>query len=183
MPLALGPVSCLMTKSMYTLLNTRTHWNQFLSITPEAQAELQFWFNQIDHINGQEIWHSPFAVRVVYSDTSDSGYGGFTVQHGFHIAHGVWSAEEMTQSSTWRELAAVRRVLESLDSKLKNQRIKWFSDNQNVIRILEMGSKKPSLQKEGLEVFSLTTRDTIRIKPEWVPCTENQQPEPYTGQR
>ena len=105
MSLAVGPVSHLMTRSIYALLNTRTHWNQFLSITPEAQAELQFWFNQINHINGQEIWHSPSAVCVVYSDASDSGYSGFTIQDGFHIAHGVWSTEEIIQSSTWRELA------------------------------------------------------------------------------
>ena len=38
-----------------------------------------------------------------------------------------------------------------------------------------MGSKKPSLQKEALEVFSLATRNTIQIEPEWVPRTENQQ--------
>ena len=96
-------------------------------------------------MHGTRDLAQPFRCAVVYSDTSDSGYGGFTIQHGFHIAHGVWSAEEMTQSSTWRELAAVRKVLESLDSKLNNQRIKWFSDNQNVVRILEVRSKKPSL--------------------------------------
>jgi len=104
-----------------------------------------------------------------------TGYGGFTIQHGFHIAHGVWSAEEMTQSSTWRELVAVRRVLESLVSKLKNQQIKWFPDNQNVVRILEVGSKKHPLQKEALEVFSIASRKAIQIEPEWNAHTDNQQ--------
>ena len=175
MSLAVGPVSRLMTRSMYALLSARRHWNQLLDVTPEARAELEFWCNQIDHVNGQEIWHSPSAVRLVYSDASDTGYGGFTVQHGCHIAQGTWSAEEMAQSSTWRELTAVRRVLESLIPKLKNQRIRWFSDNQNVVRILEVGSKKPCLQVEALAVFSIAARNLIRVEPEWIPRSENQQ--------
>ena len=68
MSLALGPVSRLMTRSMYALLTARSHWNQPMDLTPEAKAELEFWCNQIDHVNGQEIWHSPSSVRVVYSD-------------------------------------------------------------------------------------------------------------------
>ena len=175
MSLALGPVSRLMTRSMYALLNTKEHWRQSLTITPEVKEELQFWINQIDHINGKEIWHSPSAVRVVYSGASATGYGGFTVEHGCHVAHGAWSEVEMTQSSTWRELKAVRMVLESLLPKLKNKRVRWFSDNQNVVRILETGSKKPLLQKEAIAVFSIAARSLIHIEPEWIPRTENQQ--------
>ena len=98
------------------MLLNRRYWNQPLYLTPEATVELQFWLEEIGQINGQEIWHSPSAVHVVYSDASDKGYSGFMVQHCYHIA------QEMAQSSTWRELVAVRRVLESLISKLKNCR-------------------------------------------------------------
>ena len=52
------------------------------------------------------------------------------MEHGLQIAHGQWSKEEAAQSSTWRELCGVLRVLESLASKLSNERLKWFSDNQ-----------------------------------------------------
>ena len=95
MSLALGLVSHLMTRIMYALLNTRLYWNQLLCLTPEAVAELQFWLDKITLVNGQEIWHSPSAVRVVYSDASDSGYGGFVVQHSCNIAQGIWSTDEM----------------------------------------------------------------------------------------
>jgi len=133
------------------------------------------WQKQIDHVNGREIWHSPSAVRVVYSDASDTGYGGFSVENGCYVAYGAWRAEERSKSSTWRELRAVRMVLESLLPKLKNERIRWFSDNQNVVRILEVGSKNPPLQREALAVFSMAARSLIRIEPEWIPCAHNQQ--------
>ena len=146
-------------------------------MNPEARSELEFWHMQVDRINGHEIWHSTSAVRVVYSDTSGSGYGDFTVEHGCHVAHGAWSAEEMSQSSMWRELRAVRMVLESLIPKLKNERVRWFSDNQNVVRIMKVGSKKPQLQEEALAIFSIATQNLVRIEPEWIPRSENQKAE------
>ena len=78
---------------------------------------------QIDCTNGKEIWHSPSAMKVVHSDASDTGYGGYTMEHGCHIAHGRWSEEEASRSSTWREIRAVRLILESLIPILKNERI------------------------------------------------------------
>ena len=53
----------------------------------------------------------PSAVRVVYSDASDTGYGGYVVEHGPCVAYGQWTTHEAHQSSTWRELTAVLRVL------------------------------------------------------------------------
>ena len=60
------------------------------------------------------IWRAPSTMRVVYSDASSTGYAGFTVEHGCHIALGQWNAIEAEKSSTWRELTAVARVLEAV---------------------------------------------------------------------
>ena len=91
------------------------------------------------------------------------------------MAQGLWTHDEVTHSSTWRELRAVRMVLESLMEKLKNQCVRWFTDNQNVVRILKTGSKKQELQCEALAIFSMTLKYQMRIEPEWIPRTLNQQ--------
>ena len=65
------------------------------------------------------------------------------------------SFDEAAQSSTWCELRAVKKVLESFQSKLKYEHIRWFTDNQNVVRIVQHGSAKPSLQTEVLDIFSI----------------------------
>ena len=72
----------------------------------------------INNFNGQSTCQSPYAVRVVYSDASNSGYESYLVEHGCHIAHGQWLPQERIQSSTWRELNAVHKVLASLTNKL-----------------------------------------------------------------
>ena len=43
------------------------------------------------------------------------------VEHGCHIAHGACSKDQAVESSTWRELRAVRIVLEFLIPNLKNE--------------------------------------------------------------
>ena len=42
MSLALGPVTRLMTRSLYAALNSKTAWYQKLTMTPEALGELTF---------------------------------------------------------------------------------------------------------------------------------------------
>jgi len=151
--MALGPVARLRTCSLHTVLSARRSWCAQLPLSTEPKGKLKFWLAQIKQLNGQNLWPKPSAVRVVFSDASDTGYGRCTVEHGGLIANGQWSGEEAQQSSTWRELRAVSLVLESFGPKLQNERVKWFTDNQNVVRIVLCGSKKPILQREALAIF------------------------------
>jgi hypothetical protein len=48
---------------------------------------------------------------VVCADASETVYGGYCVQTGNAVSNGVWEESERIQSSTWRELVAVERVL------------------------------------------------------------------------
>ena len=53
MLIALGPVTRLMTKSIYVLIATRRSWCHLLKIPAEAKAELQFWANQLKDSMGR----------------------------------------------------------------------------------------------------------------------------------
>ena len=119
MYVALGPVVRLMTRSLYSLLNSRHSWFDRLCITAEAKEEIQFWYKSITKYNVQNSWKSPLAVQVVYSDASGTGFGGYTVEHGPQVAHGQWTEWEAQQSSTWPELRAVLNVLQSLTAQLQ----------------------------------------------------------------
>ena len=118
MSLAIGTVSRFMTRSIYRLLESRISWWDTLTITPDAHQELKFWRACLTDYNSQPIWHSPSAVRVVYSDASDTGFGGYVVEHGACVAYGQWTEHEARKSSTWRELAAVLNVLLAVATKL-----------------------------------------------------------------
>ena len=169
MGLAVGPVARLRTRNMYCLLNTRQSWQDLLQIEENVKDEFTFWVTCVDKINGQKLWRSPAAV---YSDASSTGYGGYLVEHGNYVAHGQWNEQEKGESSTLRELAAVDRVQRAVSGLLKRGRIKWFTDNQNVVRIIMVGSRVDELQVLAL-IFSVVVHG-ISIEPEWVPREENQ---------
>ena len=177
---ALGSVTRLMTRSLYATLNSRIAWCHKVTLTEEALQEIGFWLTEISNFNGQQIWPKPSAVRVVYSDASSTGYGGYVVEHGNLVATGLWSPEEVENSSTWRELRAVRLVLDSFQSKLKNERVRWFTDNQNVVRIVQYGSRQTTLQTEALGIFAACLSNNIRIEPEWIPREENKLADYYS---
>ena len=143
--MALGPVTRLVTQNFYAVLNRRLAWCHRLTLSEEASQVIDFWLNEITKFDGRYIWAKPSGVRVVYSDASATGYGGYMVERGSLITNGQWSLEEAKQSSTWRKLRVVIMVLESFQSKLKHERVCWFTDNQNVVKIVQCGSSKPSL--------------------------------------
>jgi hypothetical protein len=174
MSLALGPISRLRTRALYGDINTCATWKAFVCLSEEARAELKFWQNNVAVLNGQPIWFKPGATRIVYSDASDSGYGGYSVEVGPQFAQGCWSEHESKLSSTWRELKAVYQVLRSLAPKLSGHTVKWFSDNQNVTRIVHAGSRKPHLQDGAMAIFEVCFQYNIKLDMEWIPRSKNE---------
>ena len=45
-------------------------------------------------------------------------------------------------------------VLESFAEKLHNQRLHWFTDNQNVVRFVLRGNRKSIVQVKALAIFA-----------------------------
>ena len=109
------------------------------------------------------------AVGVVYSDGSDTGFGGYFVQCGQDFVSGTWSEKEMHTS------LAVKFVLLSLLDKLSGLTVKWFTDNQNVPRNISSGSSKGHLQTEALSIFNICCLRGISIEMEWIPRSQNDQ--------
>ena len=175
MACAVGNVTRLFTRNCYAAIECRSSWDQLLHVSPEIRYELSFWLNNIDFVNGKVMSPKSSAVGVVYSDASDSGFGGYYVQCGLDLVSGVWSHEEMQTSSTFREILAVKFVLLSLVKQLSGLTVKWFTDNQNVPRIISSGSRKEQLQSEALSIFNICCSHGISIEMEWIPRSQNDQ--------
>ena len=172
MSIAVGSITRLRTRSMYSIIQSRKSWQDRLWLDDNAKGELVFWHSSLEQFNGQPLWRSPSAIRIVYSDASDTGFGGYSVEHGKHIVHGQWTYTEGKRSSTWRELRAVAEMLDTIIHKMAGHRIRWFTDNQNVVRIIQIGSRKEELQMEAMRIFKLAMQYSVSIEPEWIPRQE-----------
>ena len=71
-------------------------------------------------------------------------------------------------------IASGKACVRCLSEKVNERRIRWFSDNQNVVRIVQYGSRQAILQSEALSIFVTCLRNNIRIEPEWIPRRENE---------
>ena len=79
-------------------------------------------------------------------------------------------------SSTWRELAAVIVALEAFGTNLTGQRVRWHTDNQNVVRlIVKVGSMVRELQEIALRIFFFTSMRHIQLDLNWLPRGQNSE--------
>ncbi|CAC5425641.1 unnamed protein product [Mytilus coruscus] len=81
----------------------------------------------------------------------------------------MWTPDEAKKSSTFRELSAVFITLFSLLPDFQNRLVKIYTDNQNVVKIVQAGSMRSELQEIALKIFNLCILNCISLEVEWVP--------------
>ena len=142
----IGPLTRLFTRQMYRFIDERKGWYENRPVDNSLLSEFLFWNKNLRTLNGFHIKTNQATSKVVYSDASETGYGGYVVQKlGNVISRGDFKTSEKGSSSTYRELLAVKYILQSVGSYLRNERVQWYSDNYNVSRIIEVGSKRSHL--------------------------------------
>lgn len=99
-------------------------------------------------------------TRLVYSDASNSGCAVYISADDSPLFYKNWNEIEVRQSSTWRELKCIEHALQSFKNKLSSHRVKWFTDNQSVVSIVEFRSMKLHLHRLAVNIFSVQ-RKTI----------------------
>ena len=175
MTIALGPIARLFTRQMYFVIANRISWRGHVVVNEPLAQELKFWLHHVDAFYGYAIKRKFSATAIVCSDASDTGFGGFTALVGSHVSTGLWGPLEAFQSSTFRELKAILHILQSFSTLLSHHKVRWFSDNQNVCRIVCTGSPKPDLQAIAVSIFQPCMSFDIAIEIEWLPRPQNEK--------
>ena len=111
--LPIGPLARLFTRQMYFFIENSAKWDETITAGDDLIQEINFWVHNLKKYNGFEIKVNHVISKVVYSDASDTGYGGYVVQKlGKIIAKGNFLPHERNTRSTYRELLAIRFILE-----------------------------------------------------------------------
>ena len=174
--LAISNIVRLMSRAMYAQISAQNFWYSNFHLEDSVVEELIFWQSNLDHLNGRRIWFKSSAVKVAYWDASDTAYGGYIVELGPQVAaQGICLADLAKESSTMREILAVRKVLQSFAPKLAGLCVRWHTNNQNVARVIGVGSRISGLQSEAKRIFEVCVQHGISIKPEWLPRSSNEQ--------
>ena len=141
----IGSITHLKTRNIYKIIESWPSWdNKFnLSLHQEAIKEIIFWKNNIKIINKRFIKEYKIPSLLVYSDASNSGLASVYREKGkANICYKSFSDQEKFQSSTWRELEAIRFSLNSSKNKFENKTIFWYTDNYACSLITRKGSQQ-----------------------------------------
>ena len=163
-----GNVVYIMTKYLSADIARTASWNQSIILSDDSLRQITFWKHNICicKVIEREFKVDQSVHSIVYSDASGTGYGGYIVENPMNIAHGMWEEIERSRSSTWRELVVVQRVLGSLLPFMHGKCIKWFTDNKNVVSIVEKGSMNNELQDTAIAILICVCQTALR-------CTQN----------
>ena len=136
--------------------------------------ELRFWYCNIDSFNGHSLRPHPDSSTVIFSDASDLGCGGFSASLDGVTASGMFTAEDLGQSSSFRELKAIYYVLLSCAEQLKRRTVKVFTDNQGAARIVSKQSSKFRFQSVAMSIFDFCLSNGTSLEAQWNPRSQSE---------
>ena len=172
--LAVGPLSRLFTRQIYLAIEFRSAWDHTLHFSSALLEGLRFWYCNIDSFNGYSLQPHPDSSTVIFSDARDLGFGGFSASLAGVTASGMFTAEDLGQSSSFRELKAIYCVLLSCAEQLKRRTANVFTDNQRAARVVSLESSKVRLQSVPMSIFDFCLSNRISLEVQWIPRSQNE---------
>ena len=193
----LGPLVRLKTRNLCNCISLRASWNSLVALTAPAVEELRYWLQSVNDLNikGADLQESDLCDLEAYANASEISFGGYVIpakdglgtesvcdssdlqtdcslvvpSNSLHTVTGSWSESEKRSSSTWREIEAVNRLVESSVHILENRTLKLNTDNKNVTSIINNGSRKTDLQTIACELHTLCADHNIKLASQWIP--------------
>ena len=173
MSFVLGPITSLMLRYSHIAIINRISWDSYFNLDLNVQNEIHYWKNNLGRLNIKNIVEYNIPERVIFSDASSHGCGGYVVELSNSKCFRKFTDQEKSMSSTYRELCGVHTVLQSCINDLRGKEIKWFTDNQCVVAIVNKGSMRVHLHELALKIFDLSNSNNITIDINWVPREDN----------
>ena len=171
---ALGPVTRFMTRRSYQWICQMVDsfsWDYWQNLTPEVIDELTFWKINLRSLSGYSFSPSLSQIDVkfeVASDASGVGVFGYLVGDKQVLLKRGFTLEEKKESSTYRELVALRDIyLSDFAVDLKGQVVRHLTDNKAVESIMRIGSSKPKLQDMAISIYKKSRDFNFTLLVEW----------------
>ena len=153
-------------------------WSREAVLTVASRDELNFWKIYLPNHKGKYIQHPVAAGAITYSDMSETGCAVVVTpfpDRRKYVVHKQFGESEVSMSSTFRELIAVRHSIQQARRLLQNQCVQWYTDSSNVVDIIRKGSMIPSLQALALEIFAITKQYNMQLAMTWISRDYNVQ--------
>lgn len=183
---ALAPAR-LVTRELFDCLSSAAgHYDRPILLTPQARADLVWLSDNLSQWSGRAMWRSSrLAVVHVSTDASDNFWAGQTMQLQLPQSadcappvqlRGPLTEEEKVESSTYRELLAVRNTLDRLALQLQGKSVRFVADNQGTVFNIRRGTTaNKRLWPLVRSIWTMALTNDIELAdPQWVPRSQNE---------
>jgi hypothetical protein len=166
---AVGFITQIMTRCMFSALNEKLDWNSNLNIYHKQDCirELMFWKLNISNLKPVFLLEKE-STYDIFTDASDVGASGF-IKNSHLVMFKTCLKLEAGKSSTWREIKAVELCLLSFKDVLKGSSVTCYTDSQNAANIILKGSKVHEIQCLALTIFEFCAKNDTEIHTVWIP--------------
>ena len=173
----LGKIAQLKTRNTYKIIQAELTREKRIRLHENDKAiqEIICWRNNLIQLNSLVLY--PYVVLTVFisSDASNHALSAQFLKGGReYICFKNFSEYEIKQSSTWRELFAIKFALHSFAPKISYKSIHWETDNCAASLIVASGSNKEHLQALAEDTYELTIEYSIVLQVKWIPRHKNQ---------
>ena len=172
---SLGDIVRLMTRGGFRVIAQAFSWKSYVDVTEEVKFELEFFKKNWEKFDGCPIRNDKSKMVVkgseveVASDASEVGLFVYEVKWGSFAWKRPLTPQEAEQSSTSRELMAFEDFYTHYGEKLRGQSVVHYTDSDNVAKMLQIGSRTPSLNNRVRSLFLQLKELDISHVAIWVP--------------
>ena len=144
--LATGPIVSVMTRSLYSAIDKAKRWDSFVRLDGLALEEVLWWGKNIRNVSKYPFSGSVSAIPAsinIASDSSAVGLFSYEVTGQTCLARRPFTAEERSESSTYRELLAFKETWTKEENliKFQGQKVAHHTDSKAMFFIIGKGSK------------------------------------------
>ena len=178
---AFGPLSRLMTMSIYNDFKHATSWS-YVPLSASSINDLQFWLDGFDNYNGFRPLWAPLGIhQIIFTDAAGQnllnfgGWAGWMVDpNSGHrlIAKGIWQGDVILDHSTLQELLAVFLTIQSFNTRneLAMKLVHIKTDNQAVSYIInKAGSRDLHVHNICKALLWYCFNNRIYLSASWIP--------------
>jgi hypothetical protein len=170
--LAIAPARFFL-RELHNVLATRNGWGGRVRLTHQLRRDLEWWRTVPNQNSGRSIY-KPIETAYIHADSNDYEWGAVLNDDSNYQARSFWSSTDRLQHITWKELRAVRHVVESFLPQLKGRQFLLHEDNTAVVAALsKLIYRSPVMMTELRRLWYLLDTNDIHIRPRYIRSAGN----------
>jgi hypothetical protein len=131
---------------LHDVIRSAKSWSGTVRLTCQLKRDLELWTNVPTQHNNAPIWKP---IKNDYLHCESTCYGWGAVLNDCIEARGFWTAPDLEEHITSKELKAIQCAIHAFQPELKRRRLLIYDGDESIVRMFtHLTSKTPTMMCE-----------------------------------